>query len=124
MLTLIYLSVYLDIDPVKSFPLKQATKTIAEQLGKLIETNSSGSSGFFSSSGRQHGSVSSYGSSFLKDLFKGGLSTSDIAWYQVLPTAVATVPTHGAAVSLLLFYPFPSVQQRPCTNLPHSLPKP
>lgn len=100
MLTLIYLSVFLDIDPVKSFPLKQATKTVAEQLGKLIETSIGGSSGLFSSGARHNGSISSYGTTLLKGLSKGGLSTSDIAWNQVLPTAVATVPTHGAAVSL------------------------
>lgn len=92
-LTLIYLAIYLDVDPVKSFPLKQATKAVAEQLGKLIETSAGRSSG-----GKQNDPVSTHGSTLLKSLSKDGLSTSDIAWNMILPTAVATVPTHGAAV--------------------------
>lgn len=97
-LTLIYLSIYLDVDPVKSFPLKQATKTVAEQLVKLIETSAGGSGGFFSNSAKQTYSISDHGSTLLKGLSKSGLSASDIAWNRVLPTAVTTVPMHGATV--------------------------
>lgn len=105
-LTLIYLTVFLDVDPVKSFPLKQATKTVAEQLGKLIETSVGASNGWFSGGGSQNASVSAHGTALLKSLSKGGLSVSDIAWNQVLPTAAAAVPTQGAAVCHRLFSSF------------------
>lgn len=100
-LTLIYLAIYLDVDPVKSFPLKQATKTVAEQLGKLIETAVGGSSSF-SGGGKQNDSVTTHGSTLLKSLLQSGLSASEIAWNKILPTAVATVPAQGAAVRILI----------------------
>jgi len=93
-LTLLYLATFLDIDPVKSFPLKQATKTVTEQLAKIVQTSIGGSHG------ASVDSVCDHGATTLKGLSKTGLSTSDIAWYHVLPTAVAAVATQGAAVSL------------------------
>lgn len=108
MLTLIYLATFLDIDPVKSFPLKQATKTVAEQFGKIVQT----------SIGVSHGasvdSVCAHGANVLKGLSKTGLSASDIAWHHVLPTAVAAEPTQGAAVSV-----FPSRNDRPMVLTRH-----
>lgn len=99
-LTLVYITIFLDTDPVKSFPLKQAAKTVAGQLGTLIETSIGGSGGWFG--GNQSDPVSSHGSNALKGLAKSGMSTSDMAWHQVLPAAVSSVPTQGAAVRLLL----------------------
>lgn len=117
-LTLIYLTVFLDIDPVKSYPLKQATKTVSEQLGRLIETSVGASNGGWFSGGAATGqsdSVSTHGTNTLRGLAKSGLSVADIAWYRVLPTVVAAVPTQGAAVgSLITFRAFRVVQAILC----------
>lgn len=97
-LTVIYIAIFLDTDPVKSYPLKQATKTVAEQLGKLIETSTRGLNGLFSGGGNRNDPISSHGTALLKSLSETGVSASDIAWNQVLLTAVTTVSTQGAAV--------------------------
>lgn len=110
-LTLIYLATFLDIDPVKSFPLKQATKTVSEQLGKIVQTSIGGSHGAGTNS------VSAHGADILKNLSKTGSSASDIAWHHVLPTAVAAIPTQGAAVSpTILSSPFLKLAYRTDTS--------
>lgn len=97
-LTLIYTTIFLDVDPVKTFPLRQATKTVAEQLGKLIETSVGVATGWFGGSDKTEG-VAAHGSNLIKSLSKSGMSASDIAWEQILPSAVAMVPTQGTVVS-------------------------
>lgn len=97
MLTLIYITMFLDTDPVKSFPLRQATKTVAEQLAKLIETSIGGSTGWFGGADKND-SLSSHGTNLVKSLSKSGLSTSEIAADQVLPTVVATASVQSTVV--------------------------
>lgn len=87
-LTLIYITVFLDIDPVKSFPQRQATKTVAEQLGKLIERS-------VARGGDDPGGLRSHGLDMVKEATKGGMSHAEVAWGIVLPTAVAFVPAQG-----------------------------
>lgn len=99
-LTLIYITVFLDIDPVKSFPQRQATKVVAEQLGKLIERNlSRGGAG----SGPTE--VRSHGLNMVKETTKDGTSLAEVAWGVVLPTAVSMVPAQGTVVCPFLFIP-------------------
>lgn len=98
-LTLIYIAVFLDIDPVKSFPQRLATKTVAEQLGKLIEKNVSHGDA---------GGLRSYGAGMVKAATKSGLSAADVAWAVVLPTAVAMVPAQGTVVSFSLPFGLPN----------------
>lgn len=97
MLTLIYITVFLDIDPVKSFPQRQATRTVAEQLGKLIEQGVSRGGG--------GDEIRSFGLNMVKETTKSGeLSTAEVAWGVVLPTAVAFVPAQGTVVRYILNY--------------------
>ncbi|OIW26965.1 heme peroxidase [Coniochaeta ligniaria NRRL 30616] len=99
-LALIFVTIFFDIDPTKSFPLRQAAKTVAQQLGKLIETNVKivtgfGLKGLFTGSPNKNDPLSAYGVNMIKGLAKSGLSTSDIAWSQILPTAGAMVPNQA-----------------------------
>lgn len=106
-LTLIYTTVYLNVDQVKAFPLQQATKAVSEQLGKLIETSIGSGTGWFGGGGRND-SLAQHGSNLIKSLLKSGMSTSDIAWGQNLPTSVATAPAQAAMVcTLTLFLSLP-----------------
>lgn len=103
-LSLIFVCVFFDIDPVKSFPLRQAAKTVTMQLGKLIETNVKiargfGIRGLFSESAKKDDPLASYGINTIKGLAKSGLSTYDIAWSQILPTTGAMVPNQAEVVS-------------------------
>jgi linoleate 10R-lipoxygenase len=38
-LAIIFVCIFFDLDPAKSFPLRQAAFTVTQQLGKLIEAN-------------------------------------------------------------------------------------
>jgi len=38
-LAIIFVCIFFDLDPAKSFPLRQAAFAVTQQLGKLIETN-------------------------------------------------------------------------------------
>ncbi|KAH8904704.1 linoleate diol synthase [Coniochaeta sp. PMI_546] len=99
-LALIFVAIFFDIDPTKSFPLRQAAKTVAQQLGKLIETNVKIAAGFglkglFTGSPAKGDPLSAYGVNLIKGLANSGLGTSDIAWSQILPTAGAMVPNQA-----------------------------
>ena len=99
-LAVIFAAIFFDINPAKSFPLRQAARTVAQQLGKLIEANVKlvtgfGLRGLFTSSPSRNDPLAAYGSNLIKGLAKAGLSASDIAWSQILPTAGAMVPNQG-----------------------------
>jgi len=103
-LALIFITIFFDFEPVKSFPLRQATKTVCTQLGKLIESNVKMATGFgmrglFSGSAKKDDPLRDYGVHTIKGLSKSGLSNYDIAWSQVLPTAGAMVPNQAEVVS-------------------------
>ncbi|KAK8076499.1 hypothetical protein PG994_003771 [Apiospora phragmitis] len=96
-LAIIFVYIFFDIDPVKSFPLRQAAKGVATQLGKLIESNVKlvtglGLRGFFAGKPDKNDPLGAYGVNLIKGLHKSGLSVSDIAWSHLLPTAGASVP--------------------------------
>lgn len=97
-LALTYITMFLNVDPVRTFPLRQATKSVSEQLGKLIETSVGGATGWFGG-GDKAESLAAHGTNLVKTLSKSGMSASEIAWNQVLPSAVAMVPTQGSVVS-------------------------
>ncbi|KAH8646783.1 linoleate diol synthase [Xylariales sp. PMI_506] len=89
-----------DIDPTKSFPLRQAAKGVTAQLGKFLEDSVKSATGFgglFASKPRKDDPLGTYGIDLMKGLHKSGMSAQDIAWSQLLPTAVETVPNLGEA---------------------------
>lgn len=102
-LAVIFVCIFFDIDPVKSFPLRQAAKKVTEQLGKLIEANVKittrfGVHGLFAAGARKNDPLANYGVHMIKGLAKAGLSVNDITWSQILPTAGAMVPNQAEVV--------------------------
>lgn len=95
------MTVFLDIDPVKSFPQRQATKTVAEQLGKLIEAS-------VARGGDDPGGLRSHGVDMAKEATnkKGGvgLTNAEVSWGIILPTAVAFVPAQGTVFAQAVDY--------------------
>ncbi|KAI1770674.1 linoleate diol synthase [Hypoxylon cercidicola] len=96
-LAVIFISVFHDMDPTKSFPLRKAAKAVGTQLGRLIEANVKAVNGFgigslFSSWSSKNDPLVSYGTNLIKGLAKAGLNNYDIAWSRILPIAGATVP--------------------------------
>lgn len=95
-LAIIFVTIFQVPEADKAFQINQAARTVANQLGSLIEGNLKGSKGFFSSAAKKKEPVSAYGANLVKALSSAG---KDAAWSQVLPTAVALVPTQGELVS-------------------------
>ncbi|PNY27468.1 Linoleate 10R-lipoxygenase [Tolypocladium capitatum] len=108
-LATMFASIFLDLDPVKSFPLRQKAKEMASRLGSIVETNaklsaSLGIGGFFTGKPKDS-TLSAYGVNLIKGLSKAGLKPHEITWDQILPTAGALVPNEAQLVSDLC-YPF------------------
>ncbi|KAI0473051.1 linoleate diol synthase [Xylariaceae sp. FL0804] len=90
-----------DRDPARAFPLGQAAKTLAAQLGALVEQEVSRTTGLVGGLLHAVGAggpgkddpLAAYGANLVRGLAKAGLSSHDIAWSQLLPTACAAVPT-------------------------------
>lgn len=100
-LSTIFNSLFFDVDPAKSFPLRQAAQEMAEKLCNAIEMGMKlGSLGFGSLFGAKPGNdpLSQHSATMVKAMKKAGLSAQDIAWGQILPTASAMVPNQAQMV--------------------------
>ncbi|KAI0108091.1 heme peroxidase [Daldinia grandis] len=96
-LAVVFICIFSDIDPTKSFPMRHATKAIAGQLGQLIEANVKAVTGFgigglFAGWSNNNDPLALYGNNLVKSLSKAGMSNYDITWTRILPTAAASVP--------------------------------
>jgi linoleate 10R-lipoxygenase len=104
-LAVIFVEIFFDIDPMKSFPLRQAAHGAATKLGALIEANVKGVkatgivAGVADKLMESHNPLKDYGVHMVRQLLNSGLSTYDIAWSQMLPTAGAMVANQGQVVS-------------------------
>ncbi|CAF9935527.1 hypothetical protein IMSHALPRED_010259 [Imshaugia aleurites] len=92
-MALVFICIFFDADPANSFPLRQAARKLTQQLGEIMEmliipeaketTVVSTVLGFF----HKHSALSKYGRHMLHQLLQSGLSTKDVIWSQILPTA-------------------------------------
>ncbi len=117
-LAVIFVCIFFDFDPVKSFPLHRAANAIAKPLGKLIELNvkSVAATGWLSGvidSFRDNDKyLTSYGIHMIRRLLDTGMDYKDVAWSQVFPTATAMVPNQSQVFTQLLdFYLSPAGQK-------------
>ncbi|TAQ84850.1 hypothetical protein B7494_g6827 [Chlorociboria aeruginascens] len=104
-----FVAIFFDLDPATSFGLQQAAVATAKTLGALIEINVKivKSTRFTNTIERLQHSYSplkDYGVHLVKQLLKSGLSTYDVAWSQILPTAGAMVANQGQVFAQSLDY--------------------
>ncbi|KAI9804221.1 MAG: hypothetical protein M1825_001623 [Sarcosagium campestre] len=96
-LTVMFIRVFFDLDPAKSFPLTQAARQVAQQIGALIQMNvdavsTSGILGnIIDRFHRHHTALTSYGVHMIRKLLDSGLSAHDVTWTQMVPSAAAMV---------------------------------
>ncbi|KAI0146243.1 linoleate diol synthase [Xylariaceae sp. FL1272] len=90
-LALLFVCIFFDTDPVKSFPMRVAAKTMVSQLGELLEAHVKSVQGMFASKPKK-GDLAAFGVDLVKGLSKAGKSNHDIAWNELLPAAGALVP--------------------------------
>ncbi|KAF2099021.1 heme peroxidase [Rhizodiscina lignyota] len=110
-LAVIFVCIFFDLDPAKSFPLHLAAKAVAEKLGKLIETNvrtvsmTSWVQGVTDKAQENAGPLKQWGVHMIRRLLDSGLSVEEVAWSQALPTAAAMVPNQAQVFTQALdFY--------------------
>lgn len=109
LLAVIFVCIFFDIDPAKSFPLRQAALAASNKLGQAIETNVKltkllGLRGLFTASVDKNDPLAGYGTKMVKGLCKAGLSAYEVAWSHVLPTAAAMVPNQAQVFAQAVDY--------------------
>ena len=110
-LAIIFVCIFFDLDPAKSFPLRLGARQVGQQLGKLIEANvkmvnmTSWVAGVVDSFHKNNSPLTEYGVHMIRKLLESGLGVKEIAWSQVLPTATAMVANQAQVVSDLPFPP-------------------
>jgi hypothetical protein len=110
-LSVLFFAIFYDIDPVKSFMLRNAAKTLAQQLGSLILFNVEGVAKFglvadLIEKLHQKSALTEYGTHMIHRLLDSGLSIKDIVWGQLLPTAASMVANQSQLFSQVLDYYF------------------
>ncbi|KAI9697077.1 MAG: hypothetical protein M1836_005039 [Candelina mexicana] len=109
-LAIIFVCIFFDLDPAKSFPLRLAAKAVTDKIGKLVEANvksvyaTGWVSGIVDPLRENHSALNEYGVHMIRKLLESGLGPVEIAWSQVLPTAVAMVANQAQVFTQLLDY--------------------
>ena len=104
------MTIFFDVDPAKSFPLKQASRTLAQQLGELVQAKvkamaePTGLIAGFLGMFQQQTPTSYYGSHMLEMLLKTGKSVKDLVWSQILPGSGAMVAPQAQLFAQCLDY--------------------
>ncbi|RDA87814.1 hypothetical protein CP532_2958 [Ophiocordyceps camponoti-leonardi (nom. inval.)] len=92
-------AISLDVDPVKSFPLRRTAKEMAEKLGAIVEANlkigsAFGTGGLFTGKAKLD-ALAAYGADMVSELTNAGMKPDAITWEHILPTAAAMVPNEA-----------------------------
>lgn len=103
-LAVLFVGIFFDLDPAKSFPLRTAAKAVTQQLGKLVETNVNSVnltgwiSGIVDGLRTEHNALADYGVHMVRRLLDSGMSVSEATWSQIVPTAGAMVANQAEVV--------------------------
>lgn len=103
-LAVIFVCIFSDLEPANSFPLRHATRAVAQQLGKLVESNVHSISmtgmvaGIVDKFRENRNPLSDYGVHMVRRLLDSGLGVGEITWSQILPTAGAMVANQAQVV--------------------------
>lgn len=111
-LTLMFVCIFFDVDPSKSYPLRYGVQALVRQFGKLVEFEvkavQSRIGALFSGryfQKRNTSALRGYGVNMIKRLLEGGTSPEDVAWSYILPTAGASNANQGQVFGQVLdFY--------------------
>ena len=104
----IFTTIFFDLDPAKSFPLRQASRAVAQQLGQIVEAyvKSVKATGLISKVvdrfRANKSGLEEYGVHMIRKLLDSGLSIEAVTWSQVMPTAGAMIPNQSQVVSMSL----------------------
>lgn len=110
-MALVFTCIFFDADPSKSFPLREGSRKVTQQLGNIMQTMvepmSLPGSGFFGKMFdvfHKATPLSSYGFHMIAQLLKSGMGVKDIVWSQILPTAGGMVANQAQLFAQCLDY--------------------
>lgn len=107
------MTIFFDVDPMKSFPLKQAARKLSQQLGELVEIEVKAlgeRTGFIAAfvglfkQVQQRSPLSVYGTHMITRLLEKDHSVKDLVWSQLLPSSGAMVANQGQLFAQCLDY--------------------
>ncbi|KAL2369279.1 prostaglandin-endoperoxide synthase 1 [Blastomyces gilchristii SLH14081] len=106
----LFTSVFSDIDPTKTYPLRQVAREVGEKLGQIVESYVksvkrpkpfSGIADKFQKGGN---TLAKYGADATRKLLKSGLGVSQVALSHILPIICTSVPSQAQAFTQILGY--------------------
>ena len=109
-MALVFACIFFDADPAKSFPLRQTSYKVTQQLGALVEGIAGGVSGssvfgHLFDRFNKHSTLSKYGSHMVTKLLQSGYDVKELVWTHILPTAGGMVANQGQLLAQCLdFY--------------------
>jgi linoleate 8R-lipoxygenase/9,12-octadecadienoate 8-hydroperoxide 8R-isomerase len=108
-MALVFTCIFFDADPAKSFPLRQASRKVTQQLGQLVMLNVQliKRTGFIADlvdRFHRHDVLTEYGVHMIQRLLETDLSPKEIVWTHVLPTAGGMVANQAQLFSQCLDY--------------------
>ncbi|OQU97287.1 hypothetical protein CLAIMM_03240 [Cladophialophora immunda] len=109
-MSVIFTAIFFDFEPTKSFPLRLVARKLSTLLGKLIEANiksvtaTSFAAKFFDGWRENQNALADYGVNLVRRLSETGMSTYDMAFSQMLPTACAQVPNQSQVFTQIIDY--------------------
>ena len=96
-MALVFTCVFYNLDPAKSFPLRQAARKVTQQLGQLLEGMIEPMSAsvlvkeIVEKFHKNSSTLSQYGTHMIERLLESGYSVSELIWTHILPTAGGAV---------------------------------
>lgn len=110
-MSVIFTAIFFDFEPTKSFPLRMVAKKLSTMLGGLIEANvksvmaTSFAAKVVDGWRENDNALADYGIHMIRRLCEStGMSTSNMAYSQILPTACAMVPNQSQVFTQIMDY--------------------
>lgn len=108
-LSILFIAIFYDIDPTKSFLLRNAAKMLTQQLGDLVLLNveavsKTGVIADFIAKLHTQTELSEYGVHMIQRLLENGQSIKDVVWTQLMPTAASMVANQAQLFAQVLDY--------------------
>ncbi|EXJ91015.1 hypothetical protein A1O1_04122 [Capronia coronata CBS 617.96] len=110
-MSVIFTAIFFDFEPTKSFPLRMVAKKLSTMLGTLIEANvktvtaTSFVAKLVDGWRENDNALADYGIHMIRRLSETtGMTTSDIAFSHILPTACAMVPNQSQVFTQIMDY--------------------
>jgi linoleate 8R-lipoxygenase/9,12-octadecadienoate 8-hydroperoxide 8R-isomerase len=108
-LSILFIAIFYDIDPTKSFLLRNAAKMLTQQLGDLVLLNveavsKTGVIADFIAKLHQKTELSDYGVHMIQRLLESGQSIKDVVWTRLMPTAASMVANQAQLFAQVLDY--------------------